>query len=167
MANPMPLPFDLVVKKAEKILSTFPAGSPGPVSVTENNSCRSCSSCDSAVSSPPSSCMASMALSMRFMNTCCSWHTVYHHFGQVGGEFRAHGNRVSIGLTFQQREHFLDNSVHVDQFTLWRRLLVKGSYAVDDFRRTIPILIDSGCCRTGLIPIGSLVGLSPRRLSPV
>src|SRR5580692_4563539 len=38
MAKPMPLPCGLVVKKAEKIWSTFPTGSPGPVSLTENRS---------------------------------------------------------------------------------------------------------------------------------
>jgi len=32
-------------------------------------------------------------------------------------KFGAHCNWVSMGLTFQQREHFLDNSVHVDQLT--------------------------------------------------
>ena len=36
MANPIPLPCGLVVKKAEKIWSTFPSGSPEPVSLTEN-----------------------------------------------------------------------------------------------------------------------------------
>ena len=51
----------------------------------------------------------------------------------------------------------MDNSVHVDQFTLWRRLLVERTYTVDDLSRTIPILIDSGCCRTGPIKIGRFV----------
>src|SRR6266436_3997902 len=36
MASPIPLPCGLVVKKAEKIWPTFPASSPGPVSLTEN-----------------------------------------------------------------------------------------------------------------------------------
>src|SRR6201987_2863059 len=35
MANPIPLPCGLVVKKAEKIWSKFPAGSPGPGSLTQ------------------------------------------------------------------------------------------------------------------------------------
>src|SRR5579863_9595023 len=69
-------------------------------------------------------------------------HRVCHGFGQFGGKFRTHGNRVSIGLTFQQREHFLDDSVHVDQLTLWRRLLVERTYTVDDLSRTTPILSD-------------------------
>src|SRR6202035_3850080 len=68
-----------------------------------------------------------------------------------------HDNRVSNGLTLQQREHFLDDSVHVDQLTLWRRFLVERTYTVDDLSRTIPILIDSGCCRTGPIKIGWFV----------
>ncbi len=57
----------------------------------------------------------------------------------------------------QQREHFLDNSVHVDRFTLWRRLLVERTDTVDDCRRTIPILIDSACCRAGPVKIGRFV----------
>ena len=65
-------------------------------------------------------------------------HAVRHDFGQFGGKFDAHLNRVSSGLALQQRDHFLDDSVHIDQFTLWRRLLVEGTYTVDDFRRTIP-----------------------------
>src|ERR1700676_1094148 len=40
-------------------------------------------------------------------------HTVYYEFREFGGKIRAHGNRQSKGLTFQQREHFVDNSVHV------------------------------------------------------
>ena len=83
--------------------------------------------------------------------------TICHDFGQFGGEFRVHGNRVSSGLTFQQREHFVDNSVHVDQLTLGRRLLVEGTYTVDDLSRTIPIPIDSGCCHTSPIKIGRFV----------
>ena len=38
MANPIPLPCDLVVKKAEKICSVFSVGSPTPVSLTDNSS---------------------------------------------------------------------------------------------------------------------------------
>src|SRR5713101_433139 len=87
------------------------------------------------VSSPPESVMASMALSMRFMNTCCSCTRSTMILG-VGGQFGAHSNRVSSGLTFQQRQHFVDNSVYVDQLTLWRRLLVERTYTVDDFSRT-------------------------------
>ena len=45
-------------------------------------------------------------------------HTLGPDFGQFGREFGAHGNRASIGLTFQQCEHFVDDLVHVDQFTL-------------------------------------------------
>src|SRR6202035_580572 len=39
----------------------------------------------------------------------------------------------------------------------WRRLLVKGSYTVDNLRRAISIRIDSGCCRTRSIKNGRLV----------
>jgi len=53
-------------------------------------------------------------------------HAIHHDFGQVGGEFRARRNRVSIGLPFQQREHFLDNSVDVDQLTLLEETSCKG-----------------------------------------
>ena len=51
----------------------------------------------------------------------------------------------------------MDNSVYVDQLTLWRRLPVERTDTVDDFRRTIPIIIDSGCRRTGPIKIGRFV----------
>src|SRR6266852_2238421 len=78
-------------------------------------------------------------------------HTVYHDFREFGRKVRAHGNRKSIGLTFQQREHFVNDSVRVDEFTVWRRRLVARTNPVDDFSRTIPILIDSGCCCTGPI----------------
>jgi hypothetical protein len=37
---------------------------------------------------------------------------------------------------------------------LWRRLLVERTYTVDDFSRTIPVLIDFVGCRTGPIKIG-------------
>src|SRR5271170_3635197 len=101
--------------------------------------------------------MASMALSMRFMKTCCSCTRSTMIFREFGGKVRVHCNRVSICLTFQQHEHFVDDSVHVDQLTLWRRFLVERTYTVDDFGRTIPILIDSGCCHTGPIKIGRFV----------
>src|SRR6266481_9261567 len=83
-------------------------------------------------------------------------HLIRHDFGQLG-KFGAHGNRVSIGLTLQQREYFFDNFVYVNQLMLWSRFLVERTYTVDDFSRTIPILIDSGCCRTGPIQIGRFV----------
>jgi hypothetical protein len=70
-------------------------------------------------------------------------------WGSFSGKFRAHGDRVSGGLTVQQREHIVDNSVHIDQLTLWRGFPVERTYAVDDFSRTFPISIDSrrGCER--------------------
>src|ERR1700722_10025004 len=63
-------------------------------------------------------------------------YTVCHDFGQLGRKVRAHRNRVSRGLAFQQREHFVNNSVHVDQLTLWRRFSVERTYTVDDLSRT-------------------------------
>src|ERR1700722_8384116 len=44
-------------------------------------------------------------------------HPVSRDFWEVGGKFRAHGNGESSGLTVQQRKHFEDNSVHIDQLT--------------------------------------------------
>src|SRR5208282_5986905 len=88
-------------------------------------------------------------------------HTVDADFGHFGGgKLRAHGYRVSRGLTFEQREHFLDNSVHVDQFTLWKRLPVEGAYTVDDFSRTASILHSSLRCPAHLVQIW-LVALKP------
>jgi hypothetical protein len=43
-----------------------------------------------------------------------------------------------VASPFEQREHFLDNFVHVDQLTLRRRFLVERTYTVDDLSRTIP-----------------------------
>src|SRR5579872_797289 len=40
---------------------------------------------------------------------------------------------------------------------LWRRFPVERTYTVDDFGRTLPILIDSGCCRARPIKIGRFV----------
>jgi hypothetical protein len=34
---------------------------------------------------------------------------------------------------------------------------IEGTYTIDDFSRTIPILINSGCCHTGPINIGRLM----------
>src|SRR5712692_10600695 len=78
--------------------------------------------------------MASMALSIRFMNTCCN----------------CTRSAMILGSSAA-------SSVHVDQLTLWRRFLVERTDTVDDFSRTIPILIDSGCCRTSPIKIGRFV----------
>src|SRR6266481_901085 len=70
-------------------------------------------------------------------------HAIRGDSWQFSGKFRAHGNRVSSGLTLHQREHFLDNSVQVDQLASWRRLRIEGAYTVDDLSRTITIPIDS------------------------
>ena len=68
-------------------------------------------------------------------------HEVHEHLLQLhavgldswefAGEFRAHGNGVSDRLTLQQCEHFVDDVVHVDQFTLWRRLPIQRPDTVD------------------------------------
>src|SRR5580693_551379 len=55
-------------------------------------------------------------------------HMVGHDLGKFGGQFRAHGNGVSIGLTFEQCEHFLDNPVQVNELTLCsERLFFHGT----------------------------------------
>jgi hypothetical protein len=99
--------------------------------------------------------MASMPLSMRFMNTCCTCTRSTMILGSSAE--RSVRTAIEARLTFQQREHFVDNSVHVDQLTLWRRFLLERTHAVDDLSRAIPILIDSGGCRTGPIKIGRFV----------
>src|SRR5467141_2814898 len=71
-------------------------------------------------------------------------HTVYNDVREFGAKVRAHGNRESTSLTVQQREHFFNDSVYVDQFTLWRRLPVERPYPIDDLSRAIPIFVDSG-----------------------
>jgi hypothetical protein len=57
---------------------------------------------------------------MSFMKTCCSWTRSALISGQFSDKFRAHGNWVSIGLTFQQREHFLDSKGDVKRDTSGR-----------------------------------------------
>ena len=76
-----------------------------------------------------------MALEHEVHEHLLQLHTVCHDFGQAGGKFCLHGNRVSRCLT----EHFLNNSVDVDQLALWRRLPVERTYTVDDLRRTLAV----------------------------
>jgi hypothetical protein len=68
------VPWDFVVKNASKILSIWSRGSPTPVSLTEINSKPPESRCDLMVSVPDvfQSLIASIALSARFMKTCCN-----------------------------------------------------------------------------------------------
>jgi hypothetical protein len=91
-------------------------------------------------------------------------HTVCLDLWKIGNKIGADRDRIQVGLGAQQPYHFADNSVQVDQLTLWRRLLVERTYTVDDFSRTIPVLIDSACCRTGPIQVGRFVCQRGRHL---
>jgi len=55
---------------------------------------------------------------------------------------------VSSGFASQLPGHFADDLVYGDQLPFGRGLPVERTDSVDDFRRTIRILIDSGYCRT-------------------
>jgi len=74
MANPMPIPWGFVVKKAWKIWSACCEGSPTPESLTHTISCSFPVRCDLIASSrvPFTSFIASMLFMIRFIMTCCN-----------------------------------------------------------------------------------------------
>src|ERR1700692_3297226 len=74
--SPIPMPLDLVVKKALNSRSAFSADIPTPQSVTLASTCCFSSWRDRITSSRGRSvtdCMASMPFITRLMMTCCSW----------------------------------------------------------------------------------------------
>src|SRR6202453_3843357 len=68
-----------------------------------------------------------------------------------------HLNGESRGLAVEQGKHFVDNCVHVKQFTLCMRLSVEGTYPIDDLRRTFPISVDSGRGCAGPVDVWRVV----------
>ena len=64
---------------------------------------------------------------------------------------------IIVWPQLQQCEYFLDNSVHVDRLTLWRRFLVERTYPIDDFSCTIPVFVDFARRGTGPIQVGRVM----------
>src|SRR6266851_3606999 len=85
--SPMPMPLDLVVKKALNIRSAFSAEIPTPQSVTLTSTCCVPSWRDRITSSRGRSvtdCMASMPFITKLIITCCNWTRSARVMGRVG-----------------------------------------------------------------------------------
>src|SRR5712671_1258954 len=87
--SPIPMPLDLVVKKALKSRSAFSAEMPTPQSVTLTSTCCVSSSRDRITSSRGRSltdCMASMPFITRLMIICCNWTRSPRIMGRAGAK---------------------------------------------------------------------------------
>ena len=140
--SPMPMPLDLVVKKALNSRSAFSAEIPTPQSFTVTSTCRSSSGRDRITSSRGRSvtgCIASMPLITRLMITCCSWTRSARTTGRNGRELHPQRHLVAEQFTLHQAQRLINDVIDVERRLLSVGLFHERTDAPDHLTRPIAV----------------------------
>src|SRR6266481_3085515 len=119
--SPMPMPLDLVVKKALNSRSAFSAEIPTPESVTLTRTRCVSSWCDRITSSRGRSvtdCIASMPFITRLIITCCSWTRSPRIMGGVSANSVCNDTRWLVQLTLHRRDGLPNDIIDVERHLL-------------------------------------------------